>query len=308
MKNYTYASLFALLLLASTTWATAQNVLVNTTKKYPNITQIEVESGWLDVSYVGGSSTEVAVEAYLASNVTDQDIVFVTVGDVLKINYKSVTGKYNWNNKNKGYIKITGPVALALQVRGTSGEISIQNLESKLTTLQLTSGNVAATQIKGDLTLTATSGNLQAKDVEGDLNARLTSGNTTLEGIKGTVNYGSTSGNFTAKNIGSQLDVQLTSGNAKLENVKELGATKITSGNLTAVNAGLGPKTQFNGTSGNFTVQTPSNLGDFNYALKAASGNLRVGNTTKEKALDINNNAATTVKGNVTSGNITITN
>jgi DUF4097 and DUF4098 domain-containing protein YvlB len=308
MKNYTYASLFALLLLASTTWATAQNVLVNTTKKYPNITQIEVESGWLDVSYVGGSSAEVEVEAYLASNVTDQDIVFVTVGDVLKISYKNGTGKYNWNSKNKGYIKITGPVALALQVRGTSGEISIQNLESKLTTLQLTSGNVAATQIKGDLTLTATSGNLLANAIDGNVTARLTSGNTTIDGIQGTVNYGSTSGNFTAKNIGSQLDVQLTSGNAKLENVKELGATKITSGNLTAVNAGLGSKTQFNGTSGNFTVQTPSNLGDFNYALKAASGNLRVGNATKEKTLDINNNAANTVRGNVTSGNITITN
>jgi hypothetical protein len=104
------------------------------------------------------------------------------------------------------------------------------------------------------------------------------------------------------------LDVQLTSGNAKLENVKELGATKITSGNLTALNSGLGAKTQFTGTSGNFTVQTPSNLGNFNYALKATSGNLRVGNTTKEKTLDINNNAANTVRGNVTSGNITITN
>ena len=308
MKNYTYASLFALLLLASTTWATAQNVVVNTTKKYPNITQIEVESGWLDVSYVGGSSTEVAVEAYLASNVTDQDIVFVTVGDVLKISYKRSGEKYNWNGKNKGYIKITGPVALELEVRGTSGNISIQNLESKLTTLQLTSGNVTASQIKGNLTLTATSGTLQAKDVEGDLNARLTSGNTTLEGIKGTVNYGSTSGNFTAKNIGSQLDVQLTSGNAKLENVKELGTMKITSGNMTALNAGLGSKTQFNGTSGNFTVQTPTTLNAFNYELRATSGNIRVGNTTKEKSLDINNNAATTVKGNITSGNITITN
>jgi hypothetical protein len=308
MKNYTYASLLALLLLASTTWATAQNVVVNTTKKYSNISQIEVESGWLDVSYVGGSSTEVAVEAYLASNVSDQDIVFVTVGDVLKISHKNGTGKYNWNSKNKGYIKITGPVALALQVRGTSGEISIQNLESKLTTLQLTSGNVAATQIKGDLTLTATSGNLIANAITGNVIARLTSGNTTVDGIQGTVNYDSTSGNFTAKNIGSQLDVQLTSGNAKLENVKELGATRITSGNLTAVNSGLGAKTQFNGTSGNFTVQTPSNLGNFNYALKATSGNLRVGNTTKEKTLDINNNAANTVRGNVTSGNITITN
>ena len=308
MKNYTYASLLALLLLASTTWATAQNVLVNTTKKYPNINQIEVESGWLDVSYVGGSSAEVAVEAYLASNVTDQDIVFVTVGDVLKISYKNGTGKYNWNSKNKGYIKITGPVALELQVNGSSGNITIQSLESKLTTLQLTSGNVTAAQIKGNLTLTATSGTLQAKDIEGDVNARLTSGNTTLEGIKGTVNYGSTSGNFTAKNIGSLLDVQLTSGNAKIENVKELGTMRITSGNMTAVNAGLGSKTQFNGTSGNFSVQTPSNLGDFNYALESTSGNLRVGKTTSEKSLDINNNAATTVRGNVTSGNITITN
>jgi hypothetical protein len=308
MKNYTYASLFALLLLASTTWATAQNVLVNTTKKYPNIKEIEVESGWLDVSYVGGSSAEVAVEAYLTSNVTDQDIVFVTVGDVLKISYKHGTGKYNWNSKNKGYIKITGPVALALQVRGTSGEISIQNLESKLTTLQLTSGNVAATQIKGDLTLTATSGNLLAKAIDGNVKAKLTSGNTTIDGVQGTVNYGSASGNFTAKNIGSQLDVQLTSGNAKLENVKELGTMRITSGNMTAVNAGLGPKTQFNGTSGNFTVQTPSTLIGFNYELRATSGNLRVGNTTKEKSMDINNNASTTVKGNVTSGNITITN
>ncbi len=308
MKNYTYASLFALLLLASTTWATAQNVVVNTTKKYPKITQIEVESGWLDVSYVGGSSTEVAVEAYLASNVTDQDIVFVTVGDVLKISYKNGTGKYNWNSKNKGYIKISGPVALALQVRGTSGEISIQNLESKLTTLQLTSGNVAATQIKGDLTLTATSGNLIVNAIDGNVIARLTSGNTTVDGVQGTVDYGSTSGNFTAKNIGSQLDVQLTSGNAKLENVKELGTMKITSGNMTALNAGLGSNTQFKGTSGNFTVQTPSNLNIFNYALKSTSGELRVANTTKEKTLDINNNAVTTVRGNVTSGNITITN
>ncbi len=308
MKNYTYASLLALLLLASTSWVAAQNVVVNATKKYNNIKQIEVESGWLDVSYQGGEGTEVSVEAYLESNIADQDIVFVTLGDVLKISYKYGTGKYNWNSKNKGYIKITGPEALDLEINGTSGNISIQTLASKLTTLQLTSGNVAAAQIKGNLTLTATSGTLIAKEVDGDVNARLTSGNTSLDGIKGAVDYGSTSGNFTAKNIGDLLNVQLTSGNSKIENVKELGTMRITSGNMTAVNAGLGAKTQFSGTSGNFTVQTPSDLGAFNYNLRATSGNLRVGNTSKDKSLDINNNAANTVRGNITSGNITITN
>ena len=308
MKNYTYASLLALLLLASTTWVSAQNVVVNTTKKYNNIKQIEVESGWLDVSYQGGEGTEVSVEAYLESNITDQDIVFVTLGDVLKISYKNSSEKYNWNSKSKGYIKISGPVALALEVRGSSGNISIQNLESELTSLQLTSGNVAAAKIKGNLALTATSGTLQAKDIAGDVNARLTSGNTSLDGIQGAVDYGSTSGNFTVKNTGGILNVQLTSGNAKIENVKELGTMKITSGNMTAVNSGLGSKTQFNGTSGNFTVQTPSDLGAFNYNLRATSGDLRVGKTTTERSLDINNNAATTVRGNVTSGNITIAN
>jgi DUF4097 and DUF4098 domain-containing protein YvlB len=308
MKNRILFGLLALVLFASTTLATAQNVLVNTSKKYSNITQIEVESGWLDVSYVGGSSAEVEVEAYLASNFSDQDITFVTIGDVLKIAHKKSSAKYTWNSKNKGYIKIKGPKALGLRVNGTSGEISIQNLDSKLTTLQLTSGNVVATQIKGDLNLTATSGNLNVNGLAGNLIAKLTSGNTTLDAIQGAVDYGSTSGNFTAKNIGGQLDVQLTSGNTKLENVKELGSMKITSGNLTAVNSGLGPQTQFNGTSGNFTVQTPSNLTAFNYDLRATSGNIRVGDTIKEKSLNINNNAATTIRGNVTSGNITLTN
>ena len=87
MKNYTRLGLVALLLLASATWVAAQNVLVNTTKKYTNIKQIEVESGWLDVSYQGGEGTEVSVEAYLESNDSDQDIIFVTVGDVLKITH-----------------------------------------------------------------------------------------------------------------------------------------------------------------------------------------------------------------------------
>lgn len=308
MKNYTRISLVALLLLVSTTWVAAQNAVVNTTKKYPNIKQIDIESGWLDVTYQGGAGTEVSVEAYLESNIADQDIVFVTLGDVLKISYKSGTGKYNWNSKNKGYIKITGPMALALEVSGTSGNINIQNLESPETRLQLTSGNVVAAKIKGKLTLTATSGTLAAKEIDGDVNARLTSGNTALDGIQGAVDYGSTSGNFNAKNIGGLLNIQLTSGNAKLENVTELGTMRITSGNMTAVNSGLGSKTQFNGTSGNFTVKTPSDLGAFNYNLKASSGNLRVGNSTKEKSLDINNNAASTIRGNITSGNMSITN
>jgi hypothetical protein len=308
MKNYTYASLLALLLLASTTWVTAQNVLVNTTKKYNNIKQIEVESGWLDVSYQGGEGTEVSVEAYLESNITDQDIVFVTLGDVLKVSYKRSGEKYNWNGKNKGYIKITGPQSMQVSVRGSSGEINLTNLASETTVLQLTSGTVAAAQIKGNLTLTSTSGTLKATGIEGNVEARLTSGNAYLENINGTVNYESTSGSLDAKNIDGELNVRLTSGNAKIENAKQLGQLYFTSGNMRAVNSGFGPSTQFSGTSGNFTVQTLADLRTYNYSLKAGSGNIRVGNSSSSRSLELNNNASTWIKGNITSGNITIEN
>lgn len=308
MKNRILFGFIALVLLASTTWATAQNVLVNTTKKYPNITQIEVESGWLDVSYLGGSSAEVEVEAYLASNVTDQDIVFVTVGDVLKISYKNSTGKYNWNSKNKGYIKITGPKSMKLSVRGSSGKIDLTNLMSENTVLQLTSGTVAAAQIEGNLKLTSTSGTLKVSGIEGNVDAKLTSGNAYLENIGGEVNYESTSGSLDAKNIDGEVNVRLTSGNAKIENAKQLGQLYFTSGNLRAVNSGLGAKTQFNGTSGNFIIQTTSDLKSFNYSLKAASGNIRVGKSSGTKSLELNNNASYWIKGTITSGNITIEN
>lgn len=308
MKNYTRLGLVALLLLVSTTWVAAQNVLVNTTKKYPNIKQIEVESGWLDVSYQGGEGTEVSVEAYLESNLSDQDIVFVTLGDVLKVSYKRSGEKYNWNGKNKGYLKITGPKSMQVSVRGSSGEINLTNLASEKTILQLTSGTVKAAQIKGNLTLTSTSGTLKASGIEGNVEARLTSGNAYLENISGKVSYESTSGSLDARDIDGELNVRLTSGNAKIENAKQLGKLSFTSGNVRATNSGLGVNTQFTGTSGNFTIQTPSALNSFNYSLKASSGNLRVGGSSGTKSLELNNNAANTIRGNITSGNMTITN
>jgi hypothetical protein len=282
--------------------------VVNTTKKYANIKQLEVESGWLDVSYQGGEGTEVSVEAYLESNIPDQDIVFVTLGDVLKVSYKRSGEKYNWNSKNKGYLKITGPKSMKLSVRGSSGKIDLTNLVSENTVLQLTSGTVTAAQIKGNLKLTSTSGTLKATGIEGNVEARLTSGNAYLENISGSVNYESTSGSLDAKNIDGVLSARLTSGNAKIENAKQLGQLSFTSGNVRAVNSGLGANTKFTGTSGNFTIQTTSDLKAYNYSLRATSGNLRVGGSSSTKSLELNNNASTWIKGTITSGHITIEN
>ena len=104
----------AMLLFASVSFA--QQVLVDANKSYSNIKKIEVSGGWLDVSYDGGSGSDVNVQAFLESNDSDQDIIFVTVGDVLKISYERKNNSGSWgNNRNKGFIKINGPMEMALR-------------------------------------------------------------------------------------------------------------------------------------------------------------------------------------------------
>lgn len=308
MKNYTKKFALAIALLVISTAVFAQNVLVDTKKSYPGIKKIEVESGWLNVTYKGGSGSEVNVEAYLESNDSDQDIVFVTLGDVLKISHARKQNNYNWNTKNKGYINITGPEGIALDFKGSSGNMTVENVSNERTSLRVSSGNVKAYKVNGNLSIKATSGNLTADGVSGNVEGGVTSGNGNFFNIKGDLNYESTSGSLEADGVDGEVNVRLTSGNAKINNAGQLGNMQFTSGNVRATNSGLGPNTRFNGTSGNFRVQTNSNLKSFNFSLKASSGNLKVGGINTGKTLEIDNGASTTVSGNISSGNITIEN
>ncbi|SEG46916.1 DUF4097 family beta strand repeat-containing protein [Algoriphagus boritolerans] len=304
---YTKLSLVLILFLISAA-AFAQNVIVDTKKTYPGIKKIEVNSGWLTVTYEGGSGSDVNLEAYLESNDTDQDIVFVTIGDVLKITHSRKQNNYSWNSRNKGYIHISGPEVMALDLKGSSGNITVENVKNENTYLQVSSGNLTATNLEGNLTIKATSGNLDVRDIKGNVNAGITSGNANFTGIIGNLDYESTSGSLEADNVTGELNVSLTSGNAKLNNIGSLGFIKFTSGNIRANNAGLGQNTQLSGTSGNFNIQTPSNLKSYNFSLKASSGNLKVGGTNSGKTLEIDNGASSWVRGNISSGNITIVN
>lgn len=291
------------------TFSFAQNVLVDVNKSYPGINRLEVEGGWLDVSYEGGSGSDVQVEAYLASNDDDQDIVFVTVGNVLKIKYERSSRNMTWSNsQNKGYIKIKGPESIEINFRNSSGNTSVKNISSEETNMKVSSGKISAEGIDGDLKIGATSGRLIVNDVSGNVTASLTSGNAEINQVSGDVDYKSTSGSLNASQIDGELNVEFTSGRAVLENIALLGTLKFTSGSIRAEEAGLGPNTSFSGSSGNFKIQTYSSLQDFNYDLSSSSGSLKVGDRKTSKKLEIDNGSDSWIKGRITSGSISIEN
>lgn len=285
--------------------------LVDVTRNFSGIEKVEVSGGSLEISYTGrNSNDEVEVEAYLQSTNNDQDIIFITVGNVLKISHKANSNNgNNWSSsRTKGHIKIKGPKEMELEMTGGSGSVIAENVSGTSTYLSVGSGSIVANTIGGDLYAKAGSGSIKIDTVDGDVEGKVGSGSTTITNVDGNLKYSSGSGGITASDIQGIANISLTSGNAKLINIGELGAVKITSGNLNADNAGLGEATSLNGTSGNIKIKTPSDLKEYNYNLSATSGNITVGNSRGGKNLAIDNGAERQIKGSVTSGNISITN
>lgn len=313
MKNYFTVPLSLILLgiiLFPVTAKAQVKTLVDVNKTYSGISKIEVSGGSLEIAYEGSTSaSEVSVDAFLESNYHEQDIIFVTLGDVLKISHKVNNSRSGWTNmKTKGHIKISGPKDMELEMKGGSGTVLVDNVKSELTTIQVGSGTVTGKNIIGQVESKAGSGSIRLYNIQGDVSGSVGSGNARIEDVLGNVKYSSGSGGINAKNIEGLLSISLSSGNAKLENIGELGSLRLTSGNVDANNAGLGPETNFSGSSGNFKIKTPSDLRDFNFYMKATSGNITVGSSRGGRSLTLENGAAYDIKGSITSGNITIEN
>lgn len=311
MKNLTALPILSLFLFGMVFTAKAQmKTLVDVNKSYTGINRIEVNGGALEIEYEGSPSLEeINIDAFLESNNHEQDIIFVTVGEVLKISHKVNNSNSGWRNmRTKGHIKIRGPRDMELEMRGGSGKILVDNVTAENTGLTVGSGTIVARNISGNLAAKAGSGNITLKNIKGDVDGSVGSGKTKIEDVIGNVSFSSGSGGINAQNVDGLIHVSLSSGHAKLENIGELGHLKLSSGNLNASNAGLGPNTSLSGSSGNFRIQTPTNLKEFNFYMKATSGNITVGNSRGGRSLTLDNGAAHDIKGSITSGNISIEN
>jgi len=310
MKNkflWVVSFLISLPLMASAQMET----LVDMKKEYSGISQIEVESGMLTVNYEGkANATTVDMEAFLESNNDQgQDIVFVTIGNTLKIKYQSGSSNYNnTNNRTKGHINMTGPEEMKITMSSSSGTVNVKNISSDLTSLKISSGNLNLSNINGDLSLTGTSGKITARNINGAVKCKISSGVVELTDIDGPVDLNSSSGRLKAKDIRGKVDVKLTSGSVNMENIAQLGELTLSSGSIKAENAGLSAYTKLNGNSGSIRIKTPTALNLYNFTLNAGSGSVRVGDVSKAKLLEINNYSQNTIKGSIGSGTIAIVN
>lgn len=300
-----------LVLLSSSELMAQKQVLVDTQRSFGGIQRIEVSSGMLEMEYIGNpNKNDISVDAYLESSEGSQDIVFVAVGDVLKITYQQNNSGSNSRrgSQTKGHIKISGPEQMILDLTGGSGTIKVDRLIATHTRIRVGSGRMDVSNITGALEAKASSGRVSIQGLNGDLNMGLSSGSASLSDVMGQANLTLSSGSIKGDRISGPLSLSLSSGSAKISNVGQVESVQVTSGSVELNQIGLADLTNLKSSSGSIRIKTTSNIEDYNYNLKASSGSLRVGNNSKGKTLQINNGSSKIVNGTVSSGSILIDN
>ncbi|UZD23812.1 DUF4097 domain-containing protein [Algoriphagus halophytocola] len=277
-------------------------------QEFEGINSIEIESGFLDVNYQGQEgASAVDLTAALESSRPGRFTIEYRVEEDKLVIFLERHGSGTGNHR--GYVNLTGPMGMNMDIEVGSGNIRVQEVESPEFNFEGGSGNLTLAGIHADeILLKISSGKIEADDLTGNVALEISSGNARVTDLDGNINAVGSSGNFTFDRVTGVVNSALNSGNGKLDRVQEIGKLKISSGNYTVSDSYLGPNTILEGNSGNFRIQTDSDLADFNFDLRSSSGNLKVGESRASKVLKIDNGSPYTVSGVVSSGNIEIRN
>ena len=278
---------------------------------FSNITSVEVEGAFLDVSYEGQTGQqEVSLSALLKSNSDKRYEILYNVIDDTNLKIEVIRkGGISGNLKTEGYIRLKGPKTMLLDLETSSGKVTAKDVVSAETKLLVSSGEIYAKNINSMLiSLNSTSGNINAEDIAGKVEALVSSGNLEFVRVDGNVDAEGSSGQIKLSNINGMVNASIGSGKIELEKVKALGKATLSSGQLFATATGLSAETSLKASSGNIYIQTLSNLKNFNFNISSGSGLVRVGDSQSSGNLVINNGSANTIRGEVSSGKIEIVN
>ena len=123
-------------------------------KHYSGIESLDIHGGPLEVSYTGlANQKDIDIIAFLGEEEErEKELFFVRVGDVLKVAYNPSRKFANYDGP-KRYVKIIGPENMVLEVKNSSGQIVVDNVRGEKTRLSVSSGQIKASNIKGDCQL-----------------------------------------------------------------------------------------------------------------------------------------------------------
>lgn len=277
-------------------------------ESFPDITSIEVDAGFLPTQYVGNPDLEeVSLDALLRSNVDGgKTISYRVIGEkrIVSLDNNGVS-----MGRSEGHIWLAGPSNMSLQMHAGSGSIHAENVVGDRIDLEVNSGRVSARNLDAlEVYLTASSGEVMGEIIKGNTAASVSSGKLSLHQLDGNLDAEASSRNIVFMAINGLLNVKSSSWKVDMDQMQALGTVSLSSGKVAGSNIGLSEHTSFKASSGTISLQTNSHLATFNYEIHTGSGRAKIGESESSGSLVIMNGSPHTIKGEVSSGKITLVN
>ncbi len=286
-------------------------------KTFNNITSIEAESVFCDVTINQGTGhdTHFKGEVYYEKGIK---IVCEQNGSTLKVHLegpksytgkckgsfafsvpenislsiKSVSGDIIANNINKGkmnFAAVSGDITLSsigspAEIKTVSGDITVSGVKGNLIA-KSTSGDHKITNISGDLNSKSVSGDMDIRNIAGSSDVATTSGDIKIDGAGNNMTLRSVSGEISTSNTNGNLSAATTSGNINLHKVSGVISTKTISGGVSGTEVTLTSNSSFITTSGDVNITISNSAGQLRFNLASTSGSLKAKGVTGKKSL-----------------------
>jgi lia operon protein LiaG len=282
-------------------------------EQFTGVDKIEIEGSFIEVFYQGSDGMEeVNLSAFLEfQENTGLDIKYKQEGSVLKIEVeRNDTFGFHFNTKSEGFLSLKGPKNMNLVIESSSGIIDVQSVENENINLSVNSGKIDVQDIVvNNINLKASSGKIEGKSLSGNLECKINSGSLNLIDISGNIQASASSGSLHFDNVNGLLNAKVSSGSLKMNGIKMVGKIEVSSGSAKITDSGLIDESYFQANSGSISIQTFSDLKNYNFDLRANSGNVSLGDQKSSSEMIIRNSDSTSkIYGKVNSGNLKIYN
>ncbi len=247
-KIYTVLSMLA---IVSMSFAQTLPTIFESNKDFDGINGVSVMGDFCKITFIKGDKVNVTAELMANKDLEGYDVSMEVVEGLLSVEVKKPES--GWTS-HSGFVNITVPDGLSLEVYTASGYVTIKDFNNTNVKAETKSGKILLTNLVGDANLKSKSASITASNITGNLQTSSKGGSQTISNVKGGASIVSYSGALSVNQIDGTCKVETTDGALTLKNINgdiklktKSGAMKLSDakGNINAL-SGAGSVNFFN--------------------------------------------------------------
>ena len=181
---------------------------------YSNIEKVKINGALFDVDIKGKNVSTVSGKIETDNKV--HKLYHKQEGNTLVFVYeKKGWALFNFNQKHSLSLEV--PASVMIEIENSSGDLDIENINTKEIDLRTTSGDIRVDYIEADQRYKSTSGKIEIQNTIGNQNISSTSGYINISSSDGNIEADSSSGKQEFEDIRGDINASSSSGDIEID-------------------------------------------------------------------------------------------